>query len=214
MPRDVLPCIFRTAQIFNLHFQQKKCKIPLYTACSDALKTRILMGEDERMYQVGELILYGKTGVCRVVQITPETATGPACYVLKPLYQTCSITIPVESPKLFTRPIMTRAEVLQLIQKLPGLEAEPYNCRNLNQLRAYYSERLNCRSCEELAKLAKSLYLKRSQAEAQKKKLGVVDERYLREAENLLFGEIAAALEIRRDEVPAYIESCLNAAES
>jgi len=161
------------------------------------------------MYQVGDLILYGKNGVCTVAEIKPDASGTSYCYTLKPLYQTCSITIPADSPKVFTRPVISRDTALALIHKLPTLEAEPFQCRNLNQLRAYYMERLDCRSCEELAKLAKSLRIKQREAEAQKKKFGSVDERFLREAENLLFGELAVALGIAREEVPIYIEKCL-----
>ena len=159
------------------------------------------------MYQVGELILYGKTGVCTVAEIRrngEETS-----YVLKPLYQTCSITIPADNPKLFLRPVISREEAQALLALFPTLEAEPCYCHNLNQLRTYYMERLDSHSCVELARLAKSLYLKRTQAEAQKKKFGAVDERFMTEAENLLFGEFAAALEIPREDVQNYIARCL-----
>ena len=159
------------------------------------------------MYQVGELILYGKTGVCMVAEIRRNG--DETSYVLKPLYQTCSITIPTDNPKLFLRPVISREEAQALLALLPTLEAEPCYCRNLNQLRTYYMERLDSHSCVELARLAKSLYLKRTQVEAQKKKFGSVDERFLREAENLLFGEMAVALDISREEVQKLIANSL-----
>jgi len=164
------------------------------------------------MYELGSLILYGRTGVCRVEEIKSDAATGAVYYVLQPLYQSCSITIPANNPKVFTRPIISRAQALDLISRMPSLEAEPYHNRNLNQLRTYYLEHLDCRSCESLACLAKSIFLKRKQAEQQKKKFGVIDERFLKEAENLLFGEFAAALEIERSEVENYIANCLSEA--
>ena len=159
------------------------------------------------MYAAGELILYGRTGVCRVEEIKTEGSS--VYYVLKPLYQTCSVTIPADSPKVFTRPILTPGEVHALIAKLPALEAQPYHNRNLNQLRAYYLSCMESHDCEDLARLAKSLYLKRQETLAQKKKFGAVDERFMTEAENLLFGEFAAALDIPRDDVQNYIAKCL-----
>lgn len=161
------------------------------------------------MYQVGELILYGKTGVCEVAEIRADGNGVPVSYVLNPLYQTCSITIPIGNPKIFTRPVISREEALSLLEGYAALEAEPCCCKNLNQLRAYYMERLDCRSCVELARLTKSLYLKRKRAEAQKKKFGSVDEHFLREAENLLFGELVVALDIPRDEVQKTVANCL-----
>ena len=159
------------------------------------------------MYSVGDLILYGRTGVCKVAEIREEA--GTCYYVLQPLYQTCCITIPADSPKVFTRPILSPEEVHTLIARFPELEAEPYHNRNLNQLRAHYLSCMESHCCEDLARLAKSLYLKKKETEAQKKKFGAVDERFMREAENLLFGEFAASLDIDREEVQNYIANCL-----
>ena len=125
--------------------------------------------------------------------------------MLKPLYQTCNITIPADSPKVFIRPILTPDEVHALISRMPELEAEPYHNRNLNQLRAHYLSCMESHCCEDLARLAKSLYLKKKESEAQKKKFGAVDERFMREAESLLFGEFAASLEFQPAEVQNYI---------
>ena len=50
-----------------------------------------------------------------------------------------------------------------------------------------------------------SIYAKQKQAEAQKRRLGMVDERYMKQAERLLYGELAAALDIPFDQVQPYI---------
>ena len=47
--------------------------------------------------------------------------------------------------------------------------------------------------------------LKQRQAEAQKRRLGMVDERYMKQAERLLYGELSAALDIPYEEVQPYI---------
>lgn len=54
-----------------------------------------------------------------------------------------------------------------------------------------------------------SIYAKKQELKGQKRKFGVVDERYLRQAEELLFGELAVALGIDKEEVPEYIDSRL-----
>ena len=159
------------------------------------------------MFAVGELILYGRTGVCRVEEIR-ETG-GTAYYVLQPLYQTCSVTVPAASPKVFLRPLLSAAQVRGLLADFSTLEAEPYYNRNLNQLRAHYAACMDNRDSLELLRFAKSLRLKQRETAAQKKKFGSVDERYLREVEALLFGEFAAALGITRAEVENHIANCM-----
>lgn len=163
------------------------------------------------MFAVGELVLYGRTGVCRVAEIVEKTLPGEKTpqlfYNLQPLYQSCSISIAVSNTKVFIRPIIGAEEANALIRSLPGLEAEPYHNRNLNQLREYYRQQIESYCCVDLAVLTKSIWLKRRECEATKRKLGAVDERFLHEAEELLFGELAAALDIDKTQVPAYIKS-------
>ena len=150
-------------------------------------------------FEIGDLLVYSRTGVCRVAGFSNGAAQQ--CYVLQPLYQTCSITIPVGNTKVFMRPIVSAAEAEALIADLPGMEAEPYYNRNLNQLREHYRGQLDGYSCMSLAMFVLSLYRKRREMLAAGKKFGAVDERFLKEAEDLLCGELAAALDTERDEV-------------
>ena len=50
-----------------------------------------------------------------------------------------------------------------------------------------------------------SIYAKRQQAEAQKRRLGMVDERFMKQAERMLYGEFSVALGIPFEEVQPYI---------
>lgn len=165
------------------------------------------------MYQAGELILYGRTGVCRVEEITTVKQRGVSeeqlYYVLKPLYQSCNITTPVGSTKVFSRPIISREEAERVIGTIPTVKPVAYHNRNLNQLREHYRSCMETYDCVDLIKLTMSLYVKKREAEAQKRKFGAVDERFMKEAEDLLFGELAAALDIPREEVRGYIERTL-----
>lgn len=54
-----------------------------------------------------------------------------------------------------------------------------------------------------------SIYAKKQDAVRQQKKFGVTDEKYLKRAEELLFGELAVALELPREEVQSYISQRL-----
>ena len=164
------------------------------------------------MYQVGELILYGRTGVCRVEEIGAADGETQQYYVLRPLYQNCTIRIPVAGGKVYSRPIISRTEAKKLIRRMPELEAAPYYNRNLNQLREHYRACMENLSCEDLVLLTKSLYRKKQEAEAQRRKFGAVDERFMKEAEDLLYGELAAALDIERDSVEKTISEMIHGA--
>ena len=157
------------------------------------------------MYQVGELILYGGTGVCRVEEIVAKRFSRgepeKLYYVLKPLYSSGTITTPVENGKVFTRPVISRSEAIRLIDTIPTIHAEAYHNSNLQQLESHYRAELESHDCLDLLKLTMSTYQKKVERERAKLKFGAVDRRYMERAENLLFGELAVALDIERSSV-------------
>jgi CarD family transcriptional regulator len=59
--------------------------------------------------------------------------------------------------------------------------------------------------CTEWIRIIKTLYQKKMTRLAEGKKVTTGDEKYLRQAEENLYGELAVALGINRDEVKDYI---------
>ena len=170
------------------------------------------------MFAVGDQIIYGGMGVCVVESIEerrqPHSKEEFFVYCLRPLYQKCSVTTPTDNNKVFMRPVITKEEADQLIDTIPQVRAEPYYNKVLRQLSDYYESRIKRYDCSELIELTMSLYAKRRETEAQKKKFGAVDERYMKRAEDLLFGELAVALGLQKDEVQSYISRRLNKPEA
>lgn len=161
------------------------------------------------MYNPGDLVHYGSMGVCRVAEITARKPSGAEkerlYYVLNPLYQSCTISVPVDSPKVYMRPIISRDEAEQLIDKIPDIRAKAYHNRVLRQLTEHYENTLKSHDCEGLMELTMSIYAKKRDVEREKRRFGAVDERFMKRAEYLLFGELGAALGMPKDEVPDYI---------
>ena len=161
------------------------------------------------MFQPGELVVYGATGVCRVESIQqpePHSALqGKTCYLLKPLYQDGVIYTPVENAKVPIRPVMTREEADALIGQIPTMQTEACRAPTIQALTQHYQSVIHSGDRRDLIQLMMSVYAKQKQAEAQKRRLGMVDERYMKQAERLLYGELAAALDIPFDRVQAYI---------
>ena len=154
------------------------------------------------MYEIGELVLYGSTGVCRVSEIKkqglPDSGEERLYYVLKPLYQSC---------------VISRDEAERLINLIPGRKCEAYHSRAARDLTQHYDAMLKTHRCEDLIDLTMSIYAKKENMRRQKRRFGSVDERFLKQAEDLLFGELAAALEIPRNEVRGYITARVQDAE-
>ena len=164
------------------------------------------------MYEIGDLIVYAGEGVCRVEEIGVPPMTGinkqRQYYTLKPLYRAGMVYAPVDT-QVFMRPVITREDADALIDRIPEIEPVVYENSNLRFLNEYYQAQLQNYNCEGLIKLIRSTRAKREVMIGRGKKLGLVDERYMKRAQDMLHGEFAVALGIERGDVPAYIEHML-----
>lgn len=165
-------------------------------------------------YEIGDLILYGSTGVCRVADIQAHKGgrgePERLYYTLEPLYQNCTIATPVDNDKIFMRPVITREEAEELIDEIPNIQAEAFHSTAMRELTQHYEAAIKTYDCNDLLELTLSIYAKKRDLETKKRKFGALDERFLHRAEELLFGELAAVLDLERDEVQEYITKRLD----
>ena len=161
------------------------------------------------MFQPGDLVVYGATGVCRVEEITRPNTTGPdrnrRFYLLKPLQQDGVIYTPVDNQKVSIRAVISRETAEELIDLIPSIRAKAYHGPTLQALAQHYQSAVRTHDCRDLLELMMSIYAKRQQAKAQKRRLGMVDERFMKQAEKMLYGEFSVALGIPYEEVQPYI---------
>ena len=79
------------------------------------------------MFDIGQQIVYGTTGVCIVNKIGPlDPASGMGdriYYTLLPFYsKESTIYTPVDNQKIVMRPILTKEEAESLIQEIPEID--------------------------------------------------------------------------------------------
>ncbi len=159
------------------------------------------------MYQPGDKIIYGSTGVCEVVEITTpdfEKDKSRQYYALSPVYQDGTIYTPVDT-KVYMRPVISKDAANDLIDKIPTKQAEAYHNKALRELEEHYNTYLKSHDCEDLIDLVMSIYTKKMDLISQHRKFGAVDERFMKRAEDLLDGEFAVALGIEKSQVGSYI---------
>lgn len=157
------------------------------------------------MYQVGELVVYGATGVCRVEELTRLPGGDREYYLLKPLWQDGVIYAPVDSGKVPMRPVISREEAEALVDQMPDIQAAVCRGTTVQALAQQYQSAVRDGGHQALIEMMKAIYRKRGEAEAKNRRLGMTDERYMKQAERMLYGELATALEIPFEEVERYI---------
>ena len=97
------------------------------------------------MYQVGDLVMYGNTGVCRVEDIGHPQGISEKeqlYYTLAPVYDKEVIYTPVDT-KAFMRPVMSRADAERFIDRIPEIPEELNGNRDIRMQSEKYRACLN-----------------------------------------------------------------------
>ena len=162
------------------------------------------------MYSIGDMVMYGSFGICKVTAIEKRDLTGEEqeYYILKHINSEKNIFyVPTNNDAALSKmhPICSKAEVDELISHMnsEGL----IWIDNDSKRKEEYSRIIKDADKHEIIRLIKTLYLRRKELAESGKKLRSTDENYLSLAENMLFEEFAYALDIDKSEVVKYIEN-------
>ena len=165
------------------------------------------------MYQVGDLVMYGSTGVCRVEEIGHPAMPGldPAreYYRLTPYYRGGTIYAPVDGKVQMRRVISREAldRLLPALPELPPLSDVPENNRLAGE---YYRAILAEHSCERLLQLCKTFHRKQKRLSESRRSVNSTELRSWKTAEEMLYGEFGFVLGIAPSEVQRYLAEKLN----
>lgn len=160
------------------------------------------------MFEKGEYIIYGTSGVCKIEDITTmNMASVPSdklFYVLSPSSQKGGkIFTPVDNQKTIMRRVLSEEEASKLISEIPDIEELWITNEKLREEK--YKECMRTGDCRDWIKIIKTLYLRKQQRNAQGKKITATDERYLKMAEDYLYSELEIPLGIPKAEMEDYI---------
>ncbi len=157
------------------------------------------------MFQTGEYVMYGRTGVCRIEDIAEysfgDSAGQRTYYKLSPVFSKGDIIyVPVDGCA-HMRSVVDREEAQDCLRRFPGSKPKIFRSRIQRQVREHYETMLETYDMEVLLELIKETYAKRAEAAAQNKKFGQVDEQFLKYAEKLACGELAVVLDASVDSI-------------
>ena len=160
------------------------------------------------MFQAGDVIVCGTHGVCRVEKVGPLSSAvadmDRLYYTLKPLYERGSVVFtPVDNEKMVIRPVISREEALRLIDGIR--DAEALGIEDERKREENYKTALKSCRAEELVKMIKTINARKRSRAARGKKATDADSRYVKLAEDYLYGELAISLDLERDQVKAFI---------
>ena len=156
------------------------------------------------MYKINDVVVYGTEGICTITDIAEMKFGGEKSeyYILAPVTKTeNTVYVPKNNEKVLNRmrKILSKDDAVKLLDSLP-LTPMAWIV-NDRERQSAYKNILLCGKPEEVFTMVGSLYNKQSEQLAVGKKLHASDERFLRDAERMLFNEIGYALDIKPSEV-------------
>lgn len=160
------------------------------------------------MYKIGDTVIYKGEGVCTVADIVVKVFREKEMeyYVLKPVYKENSeVFVPKNNTELTSkmRQVLTRQEIISLIKSMPD-ESDIW-IDDENQRKSYYKQLIANGDRTELIRLIKTLFNYKEKQKNAGRKLHTTDEKFLKDAEKILYDEFAYVLNISQKEVIPFI---------
>lgn len=161
------------------------------------------------MFKVGDMIVYGNTGVCTVEKIGKPELSGASddkdYYTLLPYYSKNSrIFTPCDNDKVVMRPIISKKEAEALLEQIP--EIGVLSIQDEKRREECYKETMKTCNCREFVSILKTIYYRKQTRLAEGKKVTASDERYFNMAEEKLFGELAIALGVEKSQLKTKVQ--------
>lgn len=160
------------------------------------------------MYGIGDQVLYGIHGVCRVVDIADRMVDRQQqYYVLEPIEQpNARFYIPTGNQAAVAklRTILSEAELFDLIRS-PQARLDCW-IADENQRKQRYRELINSGDRAALLSMVGTLRRHKQAQQAAGRKFHMCDDNFLHDAEKLLCEEVSVVLHMPAEQVPAFLK--------
>lgn len=168
------------------------------------------------MFQSGEYVVYGFSGICQIKKTMelcmPGSDHAGTYYAMVPLQNDDSIVYtPVDSKKSMIRRIMTAEEAKRLITLIPDIE--PFDIENDKYREEKYKEVMKTCDPKEWIRIIKTLWMRNKIRSRAGKPSTSMDTRYLKAAKDYLYTELSVALDKDMETIENFITDCLDTAK-
>ena len=164
------------------------------------------------MYQVGELVVYGMHGVCRVVSQEERLVDKKRLHYLslEPVgHGDSRFLVPTQNAAAMAKlqPVLSKEELETMITSEDVKTGQWI--RDENQRKQTYRELIGSGDRKRLMRMVHTLYRHKADQTASGKKNHLCDENFLHDAEKLLIGEISIVLHLEPEQAREYIHKNL-----
>ena len=165
------------------------------------------------MFQINDYVFYESGGICRVSDIQvaplPNMPADRQYYILQSIHESNGVSfVPVDSQQVFLRPLMSRAEAEELLERMPYIATIRENQSKL--LRAKYIEAMRTYDPVEWVRVIKTVYLRANEKISKTQRISETERNFSDTAKRYLHAELALALELPEKEMETYLTSYLS----
>ena len=166
------------------------------------------------MYQIGDQVMYGIHGVCKISDVEERTVDRKCVryFVLEPSEQTgARYLVPTHNEAALSklRPVLSR-EALDALLRSEEVRQDSW-IADENQRKQHYRDLISSGDRTALLRMVRTLHKHKETLAAAGRKFHLCDENFLRDAERLLNTEFSLVLGIAPNEVSSYVLTALNA---
>ncbi len=160
------------------------------------------------MYKIGDFVVYGIHGVCRMIEIEERTVDRKVVsyYVLEPREQPGSrYLVPMHNQAALAklRPVLSKQELSELLRS-EEVQAREW-IDDENRRKQLYRELIVSGDRAALIRMVGALHRHKKEQAAAGRKFHLCDENFLRDAEKILNAEFSMVLGIEPGQVGSYI---------
>lgn len=164
------------------------------------------------MFRVGDLVVYGIHGVCRIADEEKRVVDRKRVtyLVLEPLGQQGSrYLVPThnETAMAKLKAMLSRQELEELLRS-DQVRRDVW-IADEGQRKQHYRELVSSGDREQVMEMLYTLYQHRGRQQAAGKKIHMCDDNFLRDAEKLLSSEVSIVMELTPEDARHYIREAL-----
>jgi CarD family transcriptional regulator len=160
------------------------------------------------MYQVNDTVIYSTQGVCRIENITEKDFMGKKreYYVLIPMSNPgTTLFAPTDNEAVLAkmRRVLSAEEIHRLVEAAAGEELAWIV--NENERKEKFRQILSSGDHKSLILMIKAIWIQKNNRLAEGRRLHMSDERFFKDAEQLLYDEFQYVLNINKADLISYI---------
>lgn len=163
------------------------------------------------MFSVGDYVIYGSEGVCKVDDIgVPCIAgldSGKTYYTLHSVYRSGIIHTPTDT-KITMRKVISKSDAEELIGNIGAIKSDLDVPKDAKQANIFYRDLVRSYECINLISVIKYVFIKQKIFAKMKKNLPAVDVKFSKMAEEMLYSEFAFVLGKKPNEIKQDIAKC------